>query len=243
VEIKQLAIDKLANTMRIYVETKIDFERLKNIDLEEAINNLDRAFEAKLEAFHSLYDVTKTDFEYFDYADSATLIMLRNAIHHRDHFLFKSWNYEMLLNDGLKKNHGAEFLLASHNVMDDIPKMKYYYKLDDFYARIDSNLDSPYLETKMSKSNREKLVFQLKNELHFDMVSNYAKSNRYPTSQIYINVIPIFISAVSKVFKALKSKGTEFKGFDSKVYEEPFVNELEVNMKNFSYMPIRVYKS
>jgi len=242
-EIKQLAIDKLANTMRIYIETKIDFERLKYIDQEEAINNLDRAFEAKLEAFHSLYDVTKTDFSYFDSADSATLIMLRNAIHHRNHPLFKSWNYEMLLNEGLKKNHGAEFLLASHNVMNDIPKMKYYYKFDDFYARIDSNLGSPYLETKMNKSNREKLVFQLKNELHFDIVSNYAKSNRYPTSQIYINVIPIFISAVSKVFKALKSKGIEFKGFDAKVYEEAFVNELEVNIKNFSYMPIRVYKS
>lgn len=240
-EIKQLAIDKLANTMRIYVETKIDFERLKNIDLEEAINNLDRAFEAKLEAFHSLYDVTKTDFEYFDYADSATLIMLRNAIHHRDHFLFKSWNCEMLLNDGLKKNHGAEFLLASHNVMDDIPKMKYYYKLDDFYARIDSNLDSPYLETKMSKSNREKLVLQLKNELHFDVVSDYAKNKKYPTSQIYINVIPIFISAVSNVFKALKSKGIEFKGFDSKAYEEPFINELKVNMKSFSYMPMCIH--
>jgi len=242
-EIKQLAIDKLANTMRIYVETKIDFERLKYIDQEEAINNLDRAFEAKLEAFHSLYDVTKADFSYFDYADSATLIMLRNAVHHRNHLLFKSWNYEMLLNNGLEKNHGAEFLLASHDVVDDIPKMKYYYKLDDFYARVDSNLKSPYLETKMSKVNKEKLVSQLKNELNFDMVLDYAQSNRYPTSQVYINVIPIFISAVSKVFKALKAKGIEFKGFDSKVYEEPFINELEVNMENFTYIPMRVYKS
>ena len=47
-EIQQQAIKKLANSMRIYVETHLDFHRLKNIDQEEAVDNLDRAFEAKL---------------------------------------------------------------------------------------------------------------------------------------------------------------------------------------------------
>lgn len=239
-KIKQLAIDKLANTMRIYVETKIDFERLKNIDLEEAINNLDMAFEAKLEAFHSLYDVTKNDFNYFDHADTATLIMLRNSIHHRNHLLFRSWNYEILLIDGLKKYLGAEFLMASHNVIGATHTMRYYYKLDDFYARLDSSMNSSYLENKMGNRNRKKLLEQLKSELNFDIVTNYAKNKMYPTSQIYINVIPIFISAVAKIFKTLKSKGIEFQGFDSKVYEEAFTNELRVDIGNFNYMPFRV---
>ncbi|WP_429145383.1 hypothetical protein [Aeromonas rivipollensis] len=82
-KVKQIAIDKLANTMRMYGEARCDFERLKFLDKEEAINNLDRAFEAKLEAFHSLYDLTKSEFNYFEYADSALLILIRNAIHHR----------------------------------------------------------------------------------------------------------------------------------------------------------------
>ena len=239
-EIKQSAIDKLANSMRIYVETTISFNRLKNIDSEEAINNLDRAFEAKLEAFHSLYDVTKNDFKYFDNADTAVLIMLRNALHHKDHLLFRSWNYEMLLNDGLKKNLGAEFLMASHEVIDAAHTMRYYYKLDDFFARIDASVRSPYLENKMSKGNRNKLVGQLRNELYFGIVTKHAKNNTYPSSQVYINVIPIFISATCKVFKALKSKGVVFKGYDSKVYEEPFTTELKVNLKKFNYLPIRI---
>ena len=239
-DITQLAIDRLSNSMRIYVETKINFEKLKNIDLEEAINNLDRAFEAKLEAFHSLYDITKSDFNYFDNADTAVLIMLRNSIHHRNHLLFKSWNHEMLLNNGLKQNLGAEFLMASHTILNEEARMKYYYKLDDFYARIDPSLNSPYLENRMSENNRGKLIDQLKFELNFNMVSEYASNNRYPSSQIYINVIPIFISAVCKVFKALKSNGVVFKGYDSKVYEEPFTNELRVDMDKFDYVPIRV---
>lgn len=61
-KIKQIAVDKLSNTMRMYGEAKFKFEQLILVDKEEAINNLDRAFEAKLEAFHSLYDVTTSDF-------------------------------------------------------------------------------------------------------------------------------------------------------------------------------------
>ncbi|EKK7104504.1 hypothetical protein PON33_004720, partial [Salmonella enterica subsp. enterica serovar Alachua] len=44
-EIKQQAIKKLSNSMRVYVETHLEFHRLKEIDKEEAIDNLDLAFE------------------------------------------------------------------------------------------------------------------------------------------------------------------------------------------------------
>lgn len=240
-EIIQSAIDKLANSMRIYVETTINFNHLKNVDLEEAVNNLDRAFEAKLEAFHSLYDVTKDKFKYFDNADSALLILLRNAIHHRNHLLFRSWNYEMLLNDGLKNHSGAEFLLSSHDVVNASHVMKYFYKLDDIFARVDPEINSPYLEDRMNKKSRDKLIYQLKKPLNLELVSEHAKNNRYPSKQIYLNIIPIFISSVCKVFKALKSEGIEFKGYDSKVYEEPFTNELTVDLAKFSYTPIRIH--
>ncbi|MFL9764903.1 hypothetical protein [Vibrio cyclitrophicus] len=60
--IQEQALSKLANAMRIYGEAHMNFNRLKLVDAEEAIDNLDRALEAKLEAFHSLYDVTKDSF-------------------------------------------------------------------------------------------------------------------------------------------------------------------------------------
>jgi hypothetical protein len=242
-EIIQIAIDKLANSMRLYGETSMGFQRLKDIDSEEAINNLDRAFESKLEAFHSLYDVTKNDFLYFDNADTALLILLRNAVHHRDHLLFRSWNSEMLLNDGLSKYDGAEFLLAGHDVVDAPHTMRHYYKLDDFFERIDPEINSPYLESKMNLTKKDKTIKQFKKDLNFDGLYSYAKNNCYPSNQIYLNIIPIYISAVSKVFKALKSKGIEFKGYDAKVYEEPFTNELQVDLFKFNYMPMRILNS
>ncbi|WP_290012540.1 hypothetical protein [Proteus terrae] len=239
-KIQQQAIKKLANSMRIYVEAHINFQRLINIDKEEAIDNLDRAFEAKLEAFHSLYDVSKNDVDYFSHGDTATLILLRNAIHHRDHMLFKSWNHEMALDDGYKQYRGAKFLLVEYDVLGRAPCMRYFYRLEDFYLRIDETLGSPYIEQRMGAMNRRKLMNQLNSELHFSDIMNRAKSESYPDSQIYINVMPIFISATCRVFKVLKKNGIEFVGFDAMAYEKPFTNELEVDFSKITYTSLPI---
>ena len=239
-EIQQQAIKKLANSMRIYVETHLDFQRLKNIDKEEAVDNLDRAFEAKLEAFHSLYDVSKSDIDFFAHGDTAALILMRNAIHHRDHLLFRSWNQDMALDDGYKQYLGAQFLLAGYDVLDSPARMHYFYKLEDFYLRVDESLSSPYLEKRMGAVNRKKLIEQLDSDLHFIDIKQRAKADRYPDGQVYVNVMPIFISAVCRVFKALKEKGVEFVGFDAKAYEGPFTNELQVDFSKLIYEPLRI---
>lgn len=78
----QSAWETLSNCMRLYAESSFKFKQLSDVDAEEAVANHDRAFEAKLEAFHQLYDVTKglPAFEYFKYADTALLVHLRNAM-------------------------------------------------------------------------------------------------------------------------------------------------------------------
>ncbi|WP_082848207.1 hypothetical protein [Delftia sp. GW456-R20] len=239
-EILQQAARKLANSMRIYTETHIDFQRLVHIDKEEAIDNLDRAFESKLEAFHSLYDVSKEHLDYFANADTATLIMIRNAIHHRDHLLFKGWNQEMALDEGFKRYMGAEFLLVDYPTLGSPSKMRYFYKLEDFYLRIDETMGSPYLEKKMGPVNRRKLLNQLNIDLFFSEIRKRAESGRYPLKQVYVNVIPIFISATCRSFSALKGVGVNFWGFDAKAYEIPFTNELEVDFSKIIYSPLRI---
>jgi hypothetical protein len=239
-EIQQQAIKKLANSMRIYVETYINFQHLKDVDGEEAIDNLDRALEAKLEAFHSLYEVSKIYVDFFAFGDTAAIIMLRNSVHHRDHLLFKSWNTNMALNEGHKKFLGAKFILASHHTSDSPIRMRYFYKLEDFYLRIDDTLESPYLEQKMGRRKREKLLQQFEDDLHFSAIKKFAEENSYPTSQVYVNIIPIFISAVCRAFKALKANGIEFVGFDAKAYEGPFTNELQVDFSKIHYDSLRI---
>ncbi len=226
--------------MRMYAEVSAGFDRLKLIDQEEAIDNLDRAFEAKLEAFHSLYDVSKSEFEYFNNADTSLLILLRNAIHHRDHTLLHSWNYEMFHNNGLEKNSGAAFLMASHIVNDGAYTSRYFYKLEDIFDRIDDSRKSPYLESKMGLKNRTKLLQQLNKELNFNSVTSQATTERYPSKQIYINIIPIFISAMSKVFFCFKVKGADFSRFDSDVYVEHFTKHMYMDFKDIDFKQVRL---
>ena len=226
--------------MRIYTETHLNCQRLVLIDKEEAIDNLDRAFESKLEAFHSLYDVSKDRLDYFAYGDTASLILMRNAIHHRDHLLFRGWNQEMALDDEFKKYLGAEFLLVDYPTLGSPSRMEYFYKLEDFYHRIDETTKSPYLEKKMGAANRKKLLNQLNSDLYFSEIRKYAESENYPLKQVYINVIPIFISATCRAFSALKKTGVQFVGFDAKAYEQPFTNELQVDFSKFACKPLRI---
>ena len=239
-EIIKLALDKLSNSMRIYSEVCAGFERLKLIDREEAIDNLDRAFEAKLEAFHSLYDVSKSEFEYFNNADTALLILLRNAIHHRDHTLFHSWNYEMFHNNGLEKYHGAAFLMASHVVNKGSFTSRYFYKLDDVFDRIDDSRGSPYLENKMGEKNRKKLLQQVIKNLNFCSITSQATDEHYPSKQVYINIVPIFISAMSKVFCCFKDKGGDFSRYDSDVYVKHFTNLMVTDFKDIDFKQVRI---
>src|SRR5450830_45219 len=133
----KFAWESLANNMRLYAESSFRFHTLFKIDQEEAISNLDRAFDAKLESFHRFYDITKTvdGFDYFKFADTSMLVVLRNAIHHRNHPLFVSWNAMMHADGGVAAKAGAKYLLARYEGVVDGTSM-YFLPLNDFYLRL-----------------------------------------------------------------------------------------------------------
>jgi hypothetical protein len=217
--------------MRMYVETHIRFGELFKVDPEEAIDNLDRTFELKLEALHTLYDVSKGLFPYFDHGDTTVLIAVRNALHHRDHPLFHSLNRRLYLDTGLDRWRGASFLLASHPALHGTPiQMSHYVKLDDLDARLDPSCASPFLDTTV---RGDKAVGRLKVidlQLNLPAIRGRGLRDRYPKDQIYLNLMPIFVSAVSKLFKVMTAAGIRFKGFDAETYAASFTSEIEVDL-------------
>ena len=169
--------------------------------------------------------------DYYKYGDTATIILLRNAIHHRDHLLFKSWNYEMGLNDGLKKMAGIEILLVNYATVDKEARVsEYYFKLNDFYER----LKHPNV---IKYSDQYKKLFE--KELLFTVIQK-ATSGKYSVDQVYINIIPIFISAIQRVFLAFKKVGIKFDDFDSSVYQPFFINNKLVDLSKITYKKIRI---
>ncbi|MFM2277823.1 MAG: hypothetical protein RLZZ444_54 [Pseudomonadota bacterium] len=236
----EAAISTLANTMRLYVESHMRFGQLFKVDREEAIDNLDRAFEAKLEAFHTLYDVSRALFGYFDHGDTAMIIAIRNAIHHRDHPLFRSLQSRLFL-DGNSHLVGASFLLASYPTLHGASiRMHHYVKLEDIRARLDPDFASPHLEAMMKIERAERRFALIEQELALEKVREQGSVQRFPDDQVYLDLVPVFTSAVCRVFKAMKLAGIAFKGFDAETYVVPFTTEIEVDLAHPIFAVSRV---
>lgn len=238
------AIGVLANTMRLYVETYIRFGELFDIDREEAINNLDRAFEAKLNAFHSLYDVSKGLFSYFDHGDTALLIAVRNALHHHENPLFHSFLSRLYLEDDPSRWQGASFLLASYPTRHGAPIiMSHAIRLDDICARLDPTRASPQLDTHVKGSRAMERFRVIERDLALGEILRKGAVERYPEDQIYVDLVPLFTSAVCRVFKALKAAGVTFKGDDARAYLKPFTSEIDVDLKTLTFKTLVIGKS
>ena len=222
--------------MRIFVEANLQFPGTFKVDREEAIDNVDRTFEMKLERFHTLYDVSKDLFPYFDHADTSLLIAVRNAIHHRNHPLFRTLDHRLHIQDGLQRWGGASFLLASHPTTHGGQiTMSHYVRLDDVDSRLNPSVASPYLDSFISGSRAEKRFKLIYEGLALRDIRERASRERYPSDQVYLDLMPVFVSAVCKVFKAMKAANIGFIGFDAETYLEPFTSELEVDLASLEY--------
>jgi hypothetical protein len=219
--------------MRMYVEAHLRFAELFEVDPEEAINNIDRTFEMKLEAFHALYDISKALFPYFDHGDTALLIIVRNALHHRDHPLFRSLNRHLHLEGGRERWLGASLLLASHPTLHGAPiRMSHHITLNDIEARLDPSHASPYFDKSVRAEKAALRLMAIEAQLALPVIRKRGLEDGYPKDQTYLDLMPIFVSAVCKVFKAMSVAGIDFKGFDAETYMIPFTSELEVDLVN-----------
>lgn len=226
-------MSRLANAMRRYGEAYFAYQSLVKVDREEAIENLDRAFEHKLETFHTLYDVSKSEVDFFAHADTALLIALRNALHHADHPLFRSLLSELWLTDDPQRLLGAKFLLARHSVASDGHlAMTHYIKLDDIYARLDPSSTSRYRDSSLRREKSMSRFELLEAGMAFGVVGDEARNGRYPANQVYLDMMPVFVSAVTRTFIAMEAFGIAFRGFDAETYRIPFTRELRVDLQS-----------
>ncbi|WWW34012.1 hypothetical protein V8017_12735 [Stenotrophomonas rhizophila] len=240
-QIVENAISRLANTMRIYGEAHMRFNDLFKIDPEEAIDNIDRSFEMMLESFHTLYDVSKHLFPYFHHGDTALVIAVRNAIHHRDHPLFRSLQRRLHLDTGgVERWLGASFLLASHPTLHGAPiRMSHHVRLDDLDARLNPSRASPYLDTFVRGATAIARFSLIDSQLSLPPIRKYSSQHRYPGDQTYLDLVPICVSAIIRVFKAMKAADISFSDFDASTYIGPFTTEIAVDLSSQDFKQLR----
>ncbi|AOE63749.1 hypothetical protein QZH45_04645 [Pseudomonas corrugata] len=234
------ALGRFANAMRLYGEAFMRYRSLVEIDKEEAIHNLDRSFETVLEGFHGLYDVSKPLLDYHAFPETSLLISLRNALHHRDHPLFHSLLQTIWLDGDTERLYGVEYLIARHRTIGGAPPlMMHLIKLNDVYDRLDPREDSPYLN-RIGRNNALAQFEALEDGLAFAKIWSNARTERYPDKQVYLDVLPVFNSAVSRVFIALVNSGVPLKNFDENVYKQMFIEEVRIDLKHFDFFSLRI---
>jgi hypothetical protein len=235
------ALGVLANTMRRYTEALMQFGQVFDLDREEAINNLDRAFEAKLNAFHSLYDVSGRLFPYFDHGDTAALIAIRNALHHHDNPLFHSFYARLHLEDGLERWEGASFLVASYPARHgDTFAVNHLFRVDDLDARLDPALGSPYLDSFLSVARAQNRFALINRDLGLSAIRAHANAESYPADRVYFDLLGVFTSAVNKVFLALHAAGVAYRGDDAETYGHHFARGVEIDLLAPQFRVVRV---
>jgi hypothetical protein len=227
----QFAWEALSNTMRLYAESSARFHALMKVDQEEAVANHDRAFEAKLESFHRLYDVTKNlpGFDYFNHADTSLLILLRNAIHHRDHSLFTSWNRMMFFGGGVSSKAGAAFLIGEYERQTE-RSSRYPLPLHDFYQRLSHG----------SIRKPDTLRKLWNDDLAFGKIADHAQQEGYLANQVYVDVLPVFCSALKRVTSWLHTAGLDPVGFDSETYADHFSQSQELDLRVPTFKVVRI---
>lgn len=214
------AADRLGNSLRLYAEASLQSRALLATDEEEAIDNLDRAFDGILASFHSMYDAmiaARWPLDWHAHGETAACILVRNARHHNAAGLFESWNCRMLKRGGLKRMAGAAFLLVGYRLVAGEGQVsEYYVPWDDFRARLemrDSHIRDPAA-----------VSAALDRDCGFDQIRVQVVGEHYPAAQVYLNLIPMAMNAATRVFSSLRAGGVAFTGFDSSVYANHFAD-------------------
>jgi hypothetical protein len=52
--------------------------------------------------------------------------------------------------------------------------------------------------------------------------------------------MPVFTSAVCRVFKAMKTLGVQFRGFDAETYGDFFVSQVAIDLERFEFRSKRI---
>jgi hypothetical protein len=116
----------------------------------------------------------------------------------------------------------------------------HHFQLMDFQSRLDPKLSSLHLDTSIRAERAQQRYDMIEEQLSFAAVYEFAGIERYPHDQVYLDIVPIFISAVVRVFVALKSAGIEFKGFDAETYFTFFTSGIEIDLARPKFGVARV---
>lgn len=219
------AAERLCNSLRQHAEAYLRRDQLWNVDKDEYIDNVDTAMTTRLNCIHSLIDALNTagiTCDPYDYADTLACLLIRNARHHNHNVLYDSFLKRMYKSEAIKFCHGIIYIHADYAKSDPTGSnwMDYFVCAKDFIDNIE-NQPGRFM------SKRQEKLQLLENGIALGEIREEAIKNGVPLDRTYINLEPILMNSVTRLFRLMNSNGIPFEGYDSKIYSEHFIpNEI-----------------
>ena len=187
------SFEDLAQTFRVLIESEWKFKQLLSIDRPEAVGTLETAINAKLNAFHNLYDLMLQELgnpvDWYLTPELCVILAIRNARHHNKANRIRSlYNFHaQTCNRPQNKNqylyvdfpanpeeHGGNFF--------DVPLS---------WADLDLFLSLPRNESRLRPEAR----YLVRTYINADLLEAEAEKFGISKSQIFFNFVPLTLNA------------------------------------------------
>jgi len=185
------SFEDLAQTFRILIESNLKLNQLLGVDRPEAVGTIEIAINAKLNAFHNLYDLMAQDLgkpiDWYSVPALCIILAIRNARHHNKANRIRSiWNF--------------------HNQKCNAPTDTKQYLYVDFpspeeggdcfdiplsWADLDKLLSIPRSESHLRANARD----LIRNYLNADLLEATAQELGLSKEAIFFNFVPLSLNA------------------------------------------------
>ncbi len=200
------SFEDLAQTFRILIESNWKFQQLISVDRPEAVGTIEIAITAKLNAFHSLYDLMSKDLgnpvDWYSTPELCVILAIRNARHHNKANRIRSiysFHTQTCNSPTEKRNYLCVGFPA--NPEEDGGE---FYDVYLSWGDLDTFLSLPRKESRL-RPEAKKIVRAYLNADEFE-----AEANRKNISKehIFFNFVPLTLNAGKAIHPYVKDHVT-----------------------------------
>jgi hypothetical protein len=214
------AYDDLAHGLRVLLEADFRANRdgLLFTDRAEAVGNIETAFGAALNAFHSLYDSIEKQLgapliDWYGTGELAVLLALRNARHHNHANKIRTL-YTFHAREAMRPDRMSQYILI------DFPSPEEGADTFDLFlswADFRSLLSMPSNQSRIRPSCRDVICSYLKT----DKFASYAAHYGLSADKIFFNVVPLIVNGAIVITPLIKPYLTGL-SLESRTYSDLF---------------------
>lgn len=196
------SFEDLSQTYRILAESHLKLNQLICIDRPEAVGTIETAINAKLNAFHNLYDLMIQELgnpvDWYDTPELCTILAVRNARHHNIAKRIRSiWNYH---NQESRSPTETKRYLYVNFPSADKDDGGNFFDIPLSWSDIDLLLNMPRSQSRIRSTAKE----LIRNYLNADSYEAEAGTVGLTKHEVFINFVPLFLNAGISLYPYIK---------------------------------------